>query len=473
MTPPPASTIVASARRHLRAAAIGGLALSLVTATTAEAGGLIRDAETEALIRDYATPILAAAGLTAQGINIHLVNDRAFNAFVIDGHNMFIHAGALMDSRTPNQIIGVIAHESGHITGGHLTRLRNQLSRAKSAALMMQLIGLAAMAAGAFAGAGNVGAVGMGAAFGGTDAAMRMVLAYRQTEESSADQAAISFLNATKQSGRGLLETLEFMNSKLFGIQGINPYLQSHPLPPQRISQLQILVHESPYYNNIDPPELQLRHDLVKAKLFGFLDKPETVFNRYPLSNQSIPAVYARSIATYRKSGVDAAMAQIDWLIQARPQSPYFQELKGQFLFESGKSEAAIPPLRKAVELSPNEPLLRIMLAQALLGGKGQQNLDEAITNLKYALARESTSTTGYRQLAQAYARKAEKSPPQTRKLLMAQAELATAEAYFYQGQLKLAKQQAKRAKAGLVDGTPNWLRADDILAFEMPKTDN
>jgi predicted Zn-dependent protease len=457
--------------RQARAAAVGGLALSLVTATTAEAGGIIRDAETESLIRAYAQPIFNAAGLAAQGINIHIINDRAFNAFVVDGQNMFIHAGALMDSKTPNQLIGVIAHESGHITGGHLARLRSLISRAQSAALMMQLLGIAAMAAGAFAGAGNAGAVGMGAAFGGTDAAMRMVLAYRQNEESSADQAAVTFLNATKQSGRGLLETLEFMNSKLFGIQGINPYLQSHPLPPQRIAQLQALVQESPYYNNVDPPELRLRHDLVKAKLFGFLDKPETVFNRYPPSDRSLPAVYARAIATYRKSGVQAAMPQLDALIAAKPDSPYFQELKGQFLFESGAVDAAVPPLREAVRLSPNEPLIRIMLAQAQLGAKGQ-NVDEAITNLKYALGRESTSATGYRQLASAYARKAEKAPPTARKLLMAQAELASAEAYFYQGQLKLAKQQAKRAKAGLVDGTPNWLRADDILAFEMPKTE-
>ena len=173
-----------SSLRYLRRAAVGGLIISLVSATTAEAGGMIRDAETESLIRTYAKPILNAAGLSGQAIDIHIVNDRAFNAFVIDGHNMFIHAGALMEAKTPNQIIGVIAHESGHITGGHLSRLRNQISRAKSAALMLQLLGLAAMAAGAAVGAGNLGQLGMGAAFGGTDAAMRMVLAYRQDEES-------------------------------------------------------------------------------------------------------------------------------------------------------------------------------------------------------------------------------------------------------------------------------------------------
>ncbi|MGB6427996.1 MAG: M48 family metalloprotease, partial [Methyloceanibacter sp.] len=259
----PATITSLSPLRHLRRAAVGGLVISLVTATTADAAGLIRDAETESLLRTYSKPIIEAAGLGSQAIDIHIVNDRAFNAFVIDGHNMFVHAGALMDTKTPNQIIGVIAHESGHITGGHLSRLRGQISKAKSAALMLQLLGIALMAGGALAGAGNLGQLGMGAAYGGTDAAMRMVLAYRQNEESSADQAAVTFLNATKQSSRGLLETLDFMNSKLFGVQGINPYLQSHPLPPQRISQLRGLAESSPYYETRDPPELQLKHDLV------------------------------------------------------------------------------------------------------------------------------------------------------------------------------------------------------------------
>jgi len=461
-----------SAPRRLRAGFVGGLAAALITSTSANAAGLIRDAETEALIRLYAKPILNAAGLGSQAIRIHLVNDRNFNAFVVDGHNMFMHAGTLMSAKTPNQVIGVIAHESGHITGGHLARLRTQVSRAKSAALMLQLLGVAAMAAGAIAGSPDIGQAGMGAAFGGQDAAMRTLLAYRQTEESSADQAAVTFLNATKQSGRGMIETFDFMASKLVGIQGINPYLQSHPMPQQRMAQLRELVTSSPYYENTDAPELQFRHDLMKGKLFGFLDEPQAVFNRYPQTDQSLPALYARAIATYRQSGVKVAMPQIDALIAAKPDWPYFYEIKGQFLFESGSAAAAVPPLREAVRLSPNEPLLRVMLGQALLGANDTKLVDEAITNLRTALAREETSAMGYRQIAAAYARKAEAAKAVgAKKQYMAQAGLASAEAYFYEGQLKLAKQQAKRAKAGFVDGTPNWIRADDILAFQIPRT--
>jgi predicted Zn-dependent protease len=458
--------------RRLRAGLVGGLAATLVTSTSANAGeGLIRDAETEALVRTYAKPIFEAAGLGSQGIRIHIVNDKNFNAFVVDGHNMFMHAGTLMTAKTPNEVIGVIAHESGHITGGHLARFRTQVARAQSAALMLQLLGLAAMVGGAFAGSPGIGQAGMGVAYGGQDAAMRSLLAYRQDEESSADQAAVTFLNATKQSGKGMLESFQVLGSKLIGVQGINPYLQTHPLPQQRIVQLRELVTSSPYYNNVDPPELQFRHDLMKAKLFGFLDDPKTVFFRYPDTDQSLPAMYARAIATYRQSGIKVAAPQIDALIAAKPDWPYFYEIKGQFLFESGKPADAIAPLREAVRLTPDEPLIRIMLAQAMLGSNDPALVDESISNLRTALAREDSSAMGYRQLAAAYARKADAVKANgAKRQYIAQAELASAEAYFYEGQLKLAKMQAKRAKAGLIDGTPNWIKADDILAFEIPR---
>ena len=459
------------APRRVRAGLIGSLAATLLSSSPAQAQGLIRDAETETLIRAYSKPILSAAGLGSQGIRIHLVNDRNFNAFVVDGRNMFMHAGTLMNAASPNQVIGVIAHEAGHITGGHLARLRTQVSRAKSAALMLQLLGLATMVGGAMAGAPGLGQAGMGVAYGGQDAALRSLLAYRQSEESSADQAAVTFLNAAKQSSKGMLETFEFMASKLAGVQGIDPYMQSHPMPNQRLSQLRDLVASSPYYEKPDPPELQFRHDLMKAKLFGFLDEPQTTFNRFPQTDQSLPAYYARAIATYRQSGVQAAMPLLDALIAAQPENPYFHEIKGQVLFESGKPAVAVAPLREAVRLSQNEPLLRIMLGQALLGTNDRKLVDEAITNLRTALTREDSSAMGYRQLAAAYARKAESvQAPAAKRQYMAQAELASAEAYFYEGQLKRAKQQAKRAKDGFVDGTPNWIRADDILAFEVPR---
>ncbi len=442
-----------------------------VICPTAQARGIIRDAETEALIRDYAKPIFRAAGVGSQNIRIHIVNDRNFNAFVVDGHNMFMHAGALMIAETPNQVIGVIAHETGHITGGHLARLRSQMARAKSASLMLQLLGLAAVAGGAIAGIPNAGQLGMGAAMGGQQAALRSLLAYRQTEESSADQAAMSFLNATKQSGRGMIETFDVLAEKLRGVQGINPYLMSHPLPQTRIAQLRQLVEQSPYYDKKDSPELQFRHDLIRAKLSGFLDKPEIAFNRYPSSDTTLPSIYARAIATYRQSGVDAAMPLLNKLIAEQPNWPYFYETKGQFLFESGRGAEAIAPLKKAIELAPHEAIVQIMYAQALIGTEDNRYLDEAIRNLRQALVRETSSARGYRQLATAYARKAHLAKASgAKRNFMARASLASAEAYFYEGRLDRAKQQAKRAKAGLPEGSPNWIRADDILSFQLPK---
>ena len=207
-------------------------------------------------------------------------------------------------------MIGVIAHESGHITGGHLARLRTQISRAQSAALMLQLLGLAAMVGGAFAGASGVGQVGMGVAYGGQDAAMRSLLAYRRTRSPRPIRPPSPSSNATKQSGKGMLTSFQILGAKLIGVQGINPYLQSHPMPQQRIVQLRELVTTSPYYENVDPPELQFRHDLVKAKLFGFLEEPKTVFYRYPQTDQCLPAMYARAIATYRQSGMKVAQAR-------------------------------------------------------------------------------------------------------------------------------------------------------------------
>ena len=449
---------------------VASLIAGLIAPSLANARGIIRDAETEALIREYARPIFQAAGLGSQNIKIHIVNDKNFNAFVVDGHNMFMHAGTLMISETPNQVIGVIAHETGHITGGHLARLRSQVAQMKSTALMLQLLGLAAMAGGALAGVPNAGAAGMGAVAGGTSAAMRSFLAYRQTEESSADQAGMQFLNATRQSGRGMLETFDVLARKLRGVQGINPYLMTHPLPQVRITQLRRLVESSPYYDVEDPPELQFRHDLLRAKLVGFLDKPKVALNRYR-DETSLPATYAKAIATYRQSGVDAAMPYLNQLTAVQPNWPYFYELKGQFLFESGRGTEAIPHLRKAIELAPHEPLIQIMLAQAMLSTQDSRYLDEAVRNLRKALIREKQSALGYRQLASAYARKGDLAKTDSaRRNFLARAALASAEAYFYEGRLRESQMLAKRAQDGLLDGTPQWLRAQDILDFQPPK---
>lgn len=457
------STSCAAPLRSLPKRVLAG-ALALTVAfpfLPARAAGLIRDAETEDLVREYARPIFHAAGVASHNIKIHLVSDQSFNAFVVDAHSMFMHVGTLMRSETPNQVIGVIAHETGHIRNGHLARLREAVAQARSTSLMLQILGVAAMAAGAIAGGNDVGQAGAAVMLGGQSMAARSILAYRRVEESEADQAAISILNDTQQSARGMLTTFEyFADQSLTSLRYVDPYVQSHPMPQQRIVQLRELARSSRYFDKLDPPSLQLQHDLVRAKLSGFLENPRTVFNKYPQSDQSLPARYARAIAVKRQSGLASFLPAVDNLMAEQPDNPYFHEIKGQFLFESGQAKAAIPSLRRATELAPKSGLIRILLAQALLGSEDRKTLEEAIGHLRKALAEEDTSALGYRQLATAYARKGQ----------ISDAELASAQAYLYEGKLPLAKEQAERAKAKFKPGSPAWLKADDIVNFQPPK---
>ncbi len=445
------------------AAILTAFMVLIAAANPANAQSLIRDAEIEALMQDYSQPILEAAGLGSQNINIHLVKSDSFNAFVVDGRNMFIHVGAIMQASTPNQLIGVIAHEAGHIAGGHLSRLRGLMQRAQNASLMLQLLSIAAMAGGALAGGGSdVVQGGQALMLGGQTALMNTIMAYRRAEEYAADQAAVTYLNSTKQSGRGMIEVFEFFAERESVAGTLNPYSRTHPISRDRIAQLKRQVRQSPYYDRRDPKSLQKRHDMARAKLEGFMNQrnPQAVFNKYS-DQDGLPARYARAIARNFAAGIDAALPEINALIKTQPNNGYFHELKGQFLLESGQVEKAVTPLKKAVQLEPDAGLIRIMLAQAMLAEGSEGNVRPAVDHLRKALVTEDKSSTGYRQLAIAYGRLGR----------IADAELASAQAYFYEGKLKLAKEQAKRAKEGFPPHSASWVKADDIVNFEPPKT--
>jgi predicted Zn-dependent protease len=430
------------------------------TAVNAQSRGLplIRDAEIEQLLRDYTRPILRAAGLAQQNIRIVIINNRSFNAFVADGRRIFINAGALLDATTPNQVIGVLAHESGHIAGGHLSRLRQQLAMAQTQSIIAMLLGVGAMVAAsrAGAGAGNPSA----AIIGPQEAIRRSLLSYQRSQEEQADRAGVKFLAATGQSAKGMYETFKRLaDESLFAAHSADPYLQSHPMPAERVAALEVMARTSPYWDKADAADLQLRHDLMRAKLSGFLDRPDTVARRYPLSNHSLPARYARAIATYRHAGLRSALEQIDALIQAQPSNPYFHELKGQALLEGGKPAESIAPLRRAVQLAPQPALVQVLLAQALNASNSPKAADEAIALLRAALAREPELPEGYTQLAMAYGRKGD----------LAQADLASAQAAFARGDAKTARELASRAKTRFPVGSPGWVKADDIVSFKPP----
>ncbi len=412
---------------------------------------IIRDTEIEQLMRDYAQPILKAAGLAKQNVRVVVLNDRAFNAFVMDGRHIFVNSGALFDAKTPNEVIGVFAHETGHLAGGHLSRLREQLATAQTASIVAMLLGVGAMVAGARSGS-NAGAAAIMAP---QSAIMRSLLAYVRTQEDQADHAGVKFLNATGPSPRGMVELFKRLsNESLFNTRYIDPYMQSHPLPADRVAALETLGKASPYWDRKDPADLQLRHDMMRAKLSGFLEKPDTIARRFPAADQSLPARYAQAISTYRNSDLRLAITQIDALIQTQPNNPYFHELKGQALLEGGRAADAVAPLRRGLQLAGNAPLIQIMLAQALIGTNSPKFAEEAVELLRNALIREPEAPEAYSQLAMAYGRKGD----------LANADLASAQAAFTRGDLPTARQLATRAKTRLPIGSPAWVRADDIV---------
>jgi len=417
---------------------------------------VLRDTETEQLLREYARPILKVAGLEKQNIQIVIINDPAFNAFVADGHRIFVNYGAILESETPNQLIGVLAHETGHLAGGHLAKLHQRLAQAQTQMIIAMLLGAGAIVAGASRGAGNgLADAGAAAIAGPQEMIRRSLLSYQRSQEESADRAGVKFLTETGQSPKGMYETFKrFADQSLFAARGADPYLQSHPMPADRVAALEGLARKSPYWDKKDPPALQFRHDMVRAKIAAYMQRQDTVYRRYPLSNTSLPARYARAITTYLHGDLGDAVAQIDGLIQAQPNNPYFHELKGQALLEGGKPTEAIAPLHKALALSNNAPLIEMLLGQALVATDNKAYTDEAINILRAAVARETEAPLGYSQLAMAYGRKGN----------YAEADLASAQAAYLRGDSKTARELASRAKTRFAIGSPGWVRADDIV---------
>jgi len=435
------------------AAAIGltvTLAALFGAAAPAAAQTIIRDAEIEATIRAYADPLFTAAGLDAAAIKVHLLQDDRINAFVAPGENMFINTGLLMRADRPNQVIGVIAHETGHIAGGHLVRIQQELHNATVESIAALLLGVGAGIA-----SGN-GGVGMGAVALGQSIAQRDLLKYSRTQEASADQAGMGFLDATHQSSRGMLEFFEKLEGEEY-LLGANqdPYVQTHPLTRDRIDSVAAHVAKSPYSDAKDPPELIEKHERMLAKLRGFLWPLDRVLLTYPPTDSSVPARYARSIAYFRVSRLKEALVQIDSLIQEQPNDAFFLEQKGQFLFQNGRLADALPLYAQAANLKPREALIRQELGWVQLETENPQYIKPAVANLEFAARMESNDPTTWQLLAVAYGRDGQ----------LAMSALAQAEQAMASGNKKEARLQARRALKGLPSGSAGWLRANDIVS--------
>ncbi|MEP1930792.1 MAG: M48 family metalloprotease [Roseibium sp.] len=433
-----------------------------LTSVNAQQGGLslVRDAETESLLRDYAKPIFKVAGVSSSQPQIILVNDKTFNAFVPDSRRMFINIGVILEAKTPGEVIGVIAHETGHIAGKHLVRLRAAAANAQIMSVIGVLLGAGAAAAGAASGSGQAASGGAAAALGAGAIGQKSLLSYQRGEEASADRAALRYLNATGQSARGLLANFQRMSEQqMFSRRFADPYAQSHPMAQQRYNGLLTEAQKSKYFSTPDDYVLQYRHDMVRAKLFAFTSHPSATLRAFPRKDKSPPAQYARAIAAMKSRG-KGAVKDIDALIRTQPNNPYFYELKGQALLEGGDPKRAIAPFRKALSIKPNETQFMVWLGYALVGANNKAYLPEAEKILKRAIQRDSNSGIAYSQLAIAHGRQGER----------AEADLATAKGLMVNGNFEAAKRYAARAQKSLKRGSPAWLQADDIVAYKAPK---
>ena len=424
-----------------------GLALFFATARPALAQSILRDSETELLFKNISDPLIVAAGLDPKSVKVALINNSEINAFVSQGQVVYIHSGLLTSADNVNQLQGVIAHELGHVAGGHAIRIYEGAKQATVISILSLVLGAAAIAAGA-------GDAGMGIFAAGQQAAMGEFLAFTRAQESSADLAGASYLSKAGVSGRGCLEFFKKLQNQEYrlAIPQDDSYGRTHPLSGERINVLREVYTVDPSWNKPVDPTLESRFERIKAKLIGFVSEPNQTLIKYPESDQSIPGHYARAYAWHKSAYPDKAMSEVDALLTAQPHDPYFLELKGQVLLESGKPADAIPPLREAVQLT-RQPLIATMLGHALIATEDEKNFAEAEQVLRNAVARDRENPFAWYQLGVVYERRGD-TP---------RAALATAERYALMNDDQMALRSADAAMQGLQQGTVDYLRAQDI----------
>jgi len=423
------------------------IAAFCIASTQASAMSFVRDAEIEATLKRMSTPIFRAAGIPPDSIKIFLVNDDSLNAFVF-GRNMVFHTGLLEKLESPAELLGVIAHETGHIAGGHGARRGEAARNARGPVLLGTILGIAAAAAGA-------GGAGAAIIAGGQTVAQRSLLSYSRGQESSADQAAIGYLESVGIDPSGMLGTLERLKAvEIVTVGRPDPYTSTHPLSGQRIALLRQRVARSRTRGAQLSADTVYWHSRMRAKLQGFLDSPVRSLQKTPVSDRSETATLVRAVAYHRSPDLTAALREVDALIQQRPNDAYYHELKGQILFESGSIQGAVRSYEQAVALAPNEPLILVSYGRALLAQSNQGDVQRAREVLLSALREEKLNSEGWRNLSQAEARLDNELG----------ANLATAEFQILRGSLKAAKRNAKLVQNDAPTGSPAWIRAGDII---------
>ena len=420
---------------------------------------VLRDTETELLFKDIARPLEVAAGLDPASVNVTLLNDPEINAFVATGQTVYIQSGLIQATDNVNELQGVIAHELGHVAGGHSIRIDEGVKEATGIQIATMVLGALAIAAGA-------GDAAMGIMMAGQQAAMGKFLAFTRSQEATADAAAVKYLHGAGISGKGMLQFFGKLQNEEYrlAIYSKDSYDRTHPLSSERIQALEQSFKNDPAWNKPVDPDLEARFERVKAKLQGFID-PNHAVTKYPESDQSIPAHYARAYAYHMGGYPDKANAEADALLKASPHDPFFLELKGQILLEGGHPADAIAPLREATQRSGDAPMIAAMLGHALVATEDAKNFPEAKRILKIAVSRDNQDPFAWYQLGIIYDREGDEG----------RAALATAERSNLQDNPKLAYASAQMAMKGIPPNTPDWLRAQDIAMVsktELAKKD-
>ncbi|WP_088182276.1 M48 family metalloprotease [Sphingobium sp. Z007] len=433
-------------RRSIKLSILAIAALASM-ACPAAAQQILRDAETEAFMADMSGPLVKAAGMDPRNVQVMVINDPEINAFVAGGQYVWVHSGLIAQADNVNQLQGVVAHELGHIEGGHVIRSGEGIKDATSVTLLSLVLGAAAIAAGgAEAGMGIMGL--------GQQAAMSKFLAFSRGQESSADLAGARYLSKAGLSGKGSLEFFKKLQNQEYrlAIPQDNSYGRTHPLSGERINVLREVYTVDPAWERPVNPALEARFERIKAKLIGFVSEPTQTLQKYPESDQSMPAHYARAYAWHKSAYPQKALEEADALLAAAPDDPYFLELKGQILLESGRPRDAVAPLREAVKIT-NQPLISVLLSHALIATEDESNFAEAEQVLRLAVQRDRENPFAWYQLGVVYERRGD-TP---------RAALATAERYAMMGEHPMALRSADGAMQGLKPGTVDYLRAQDI----------
>jgi predicted Zn-dependent protease len=420
----------------------------LLWAQPAYAQSILRDAETESLFKDMSRPMIVAAGLSPANVQVVLIQDDSINAFVAGGQVVYIHSGLIQAADNANEVQGVIAHELGHIADGHVVLADAGAKPAMGISLLSLVLGIAAMAAGA-------GDAGAGILAAGQQAAMGKYLAFTRVQEATADATGAKFLREGNVSGKGMISFFKKLANEeyRYGLQNIDPYAQTHPLSNERINTLYADVKASPAWNNPPDAALDERFKRIKAKLYGYVSPYASTLNKYPESDQSIYAHYARAYAWHKAGYPDKADAETRALVKLKPDDPYFLEIRGQILLEAGQPAEAIAPLKEATELTRYSPLIATTYGHALIATENKANYPEAIRVLKIATNKDDDNPFGWYQLGTAYELSGD----------TARASLAAAEQASLTGETARAVMSARTAMANLPPNSSDWIRAQDI----------